>query len=66
MEDGSNQTTKVGALLTGERKILAFMLQQQRFGIDMEPLTGVRDWEEPMVMPGVPGLRSGRNGASDH
>ena len=47
-------TSKVDALLTGERKVLTFMIKEQVFGIDMEPLVEVREWDEPTAMPGVP------------
>ena len=41
-------------LIAAERKILTFTLGEQVFGIDMDPLVEVREWDEPTPLPGVP------------
>ena len=37
----------------GERKMVTFSLGQQMFGIDMNALIEIREWEEPTPLPGV-------------
>ncbi len=43
----------------GERKIVTFSLGQQTFGIDMEALVEIREWDQPTPLPGVPGYIKG-------
>lgn len=38
----------------GERKIVTFSLGNQMFGIDMEALVEIREWEAPTPLPSVP------------
>ena len=44
----------VQRIVAGERKILTFTLGDQLFGIDMEPLIEIREWDEPTPLPKVP------------
>ena len=43
----------------GERKIVTFSLSEQTFGIDMNALIEIREWEEPTPLPGVPAFVKG-------
>lgn len=47
-------TKNVQRIVAGERKILTFTLGDQVFGIDMEPLIEIREWDEPTPLPKVP------------
>lgn len=38
----------------GERKIVTFALGTRMFGIDMEALVEIREWETPTPLPSVP------------
>ncbi|MES1973614.1 MAG: chemotaxis protein CheW [Pseudomonadota bacterium] len=38
----------------GDRKIVTFSLSHQTFGIDMQSLIEIREWEEPTPLPTVP------------
>ena len=51
--------TDVEKIVSAERKILTFTLNNQIFGIDMEPLIEIREWEEPTPLPGVPAFIRG-------
>lgn len=46
-------------MITAERKVLTFTLEDQVFGIDMEPVIEVREWEEPTSIPGAPSYLRG-------
>lgn len=53
------RSNDVDNLIAAERKILTFTLGEQVFGIDMEPLIEVREWEAPTSLPGVPNFIRG-------
>lgn len=42
-----------------ERKIVTFSLGKQTFGIDMQSLIEIREWEEPTPLPSVPAFIKG-------
>jgi purine-binding chemotaxis protein CheW len=42
-----------------ERKIVTFRLGKQMFGIDMQALFEIREWEEPTPLPSVPSYVKG-------
>ena len=52
-------TNDVEKIVSAERKILTFTVEGQVFGIDMEPLIEIREWEEPTPLPGVPAFIRG-------
>lgn len=43
----------------GERKIVTFSLGKQVFGIDMDALVEIREWDEPTPLPSVPSYIKG-------
>jgi purine-binding chemotaxis protein CheW len=43
----------------GERKIVTFSLGEQMFGIDMQALIEIREWETPTPLPSVPAYIKG-------
>jgi purine-binding chemotaxis protein CheW len=43
----------------GERKIVTFSLGKQTFGIDMNALVEIREWDEPTPLPSVPSYIKG-------
>ncbi len=49
MTDGRTETP-----VAVERKILTFLVNWQVFGIDMEPLIEVREWDDPRPIPKAP------------